>query len=66
MANKKITREHKIAIINLVLGIVAISAAIYLIVILGNDLNRFILVQENEKTTEAVNFNFIQYEELGL
>ncbi len=66
MANKKITREHKIAIINLVLGIIAISAAIYLIVILGNDLNRFILVQESDKTTEAVNFNFIQYEELGL
>ncbi len=66
MENKKIIKESKIIIINLLLAVITIAASIYLIVILGRDLNRFLFVEESAEETGIVNFDFAKYEELGL
>lgn len=66
MENKKIIKESKIIIINLLLAVITIVASIYLIVILGRDLNRFLFVEESSKETGIMNFDFAKYEELGL
>ncbi len=66
MENKKIIKESKIIIINLLLAVITIVASIYLIVILGRDLNRFLFVEESSEETGIMNFDFAKYEELGL
>jgi len=66
MIKKKITRDSIIMIISLLFVFIVISASIYLIGMLGSDLNRFLFTEDSTKEAEVIDFDFAAYEALGL
>lgn len=64
--NGKMKREHKIIMVGFFLAIITLSTTLYLIIILGRSLNRFLWMDDKGQSTEIKDFNFEAYEKLNL